>query len=111
MVKKRKFRNVVTAGNSPDRENNYGVSETVPDQSLTVREIITRFASGTLPDIMKNVEYTEDLPDLRGLDISEIHDLKKENAQYINELKTPKTPEKPAKTEPDTTDTNLIDPI
>ena len=68
---KRTYRHSANAGNSTDVESNYGVSQTQPDMALTVREIMSRFASGTLPNLAIDQEFTEDLPDLRGLDISE----------------------------------------
>lgn len=82
----RTYKSSAIAGNSPDKELNYGISQTVPDQSLTVREILTKFANGTLPDIYEEPEFTEDLPDLRGLDISQVHEMNRENKQKIEEL-------------------------
>jgi hypothetical protein len=82
----RKFKSSVTEGNSPDKEKNYGNSITVPDQSYTVREILTKFASGTLSDVYMEPEFSEDLPDLRGLDITEIHELKKAQKEEVEKL-------------------------
>lgn len=75
------------AGYSPDVEINNQPSLTVPDQSYSVREIMQKFAQGTLPDIYKEPEFSEDLPDLRGLDISEIFDMKQ---TVKDEIKTKK---------------------
>lgn len=45
-------------------------SETVPDMSLSVPQIMHRFASGrTFPS--NGLEYTDDLPDLRNMDIEQ----------------------------------------
>lgn len=88
---KRKFRKVTTAGNSTDTERNTLPSETVPDQAMSMRTIMARFASGTINDISRPVEYSEDMPDLRGLDISQIHDMKLENARKIKALEAEKT--------------------
>lgn len=84
---KRKFRSSVTAGNSTDKEKNTLPSETVPDQGLTVRQIITKYAQGTISDIMiKDVEYSEDMPDLRGLDIATLKEMKAEASQDVKEI-------------------------
>lgn len=49
-----------------------GKSQTAPDQSLTIREVIRRFQAGTLPPIAKeSLTYNEDYPDTRFMDISE----------------------------------------
>lgn len=85
---KRVFRKQTTAGCSKDLETNYGISATVPDGSLTVRQIIDRFASGTLSDIdfKKDLMYSEDLPDLRGLDITELTEMRKQARQDVKDL-------------------------
>lgn len=63
-------------------------SETVPHQALTIREILARYASGTVPDVMTRDEnYSEDNEDLRGIDIAEYHDLKTSNSNEIETLK------------------------
>lgn len=50
-----------------------GISQTVPNEALTVREVITRFANGTLPPIAKTERvYSGDMEDIRFLDISEV---------------------------------------
>lgn len=54
-------------------EVNNGISQTVPNEALTVREVITRFANGTLPPIAKTERvYSGDMEDIRFLDISEV---------------------------------------
>lgn len=83
----RNYRNAAFSGNSTDTERNYGISQTVPDQTLSVREIIDRYASGTLPDVMKGEEfYSEDLPDLRHLDMSELHELRQQARKDVKDL-------------------------
>ena len=52
--------------------------------ALTVREIMERFASGTLGDLSFDMEYSEDLPDLRGLDISQISELRESYKESYN---------------------------
>jgi len=54
-----------------DYETFRGVSMTVPDQTLTVRQILTRFATGTIPNIEDDENYTDDLPDVRNYDFSD----------------------------------------
>lgn len=44
-------------------EVNNEPSETIPDQSLTIKEILQRFKAGTLPPIQKET-YFEDDPDI-----------------------------------------------
>lgn len=92
-------------------EHNTQPSQTVPNQALTIREILVRYASGTIPDIMTRDEnYSEDNDDLRGLDISEYHDIKNRNTQEIQSLKKqyedeqkPVEPVKPLENGPDNT--------
>ncbi|OPC58832.1 hypothetical protein [Elizabethkingia bruuniana] len=72
---------------SPVAESNSVKSETVPDQSLTVRQILDKFASGTIGDIGHNdLDYSEDLPDLRGLDITELEAMKADAQMDIDEI-------------------------
>ncbi|MDV4044516.1 hypothetical protein CMT37_17010 [Elizabethkingia anophelis] len=67
-------------------ESNSGISETAPEQSLTVRQILVKYSAGTLPDIYGEPEYSEDMPDLRGLDISELHEMRREARQDIEDI-------------------------
>ena len=55
---------------------------------MTVREIMDRFASGTLPDVHHDANYSEDMPDLRGLDISEIEQFREHNNSSIGHYQT-----------------------
>ena len=93
-------------------ELNTQPSMTVPHQALTIREILARYASGTVPDVMTRDEnYSEDNEDLRGIDIAEYHDLKASNSVEIETLKqryqseqvTIVEPEKPQEDGPDNT--------
>ncbi|ELA8219556.1 hypothetical protein MC916_001782 [Elizabethkingia anophelis] len=68
-----------------------GVSDTVPDQSLTVREILDKFANGTLGDIAVEKYYNDDDDgfdgaDLRGLDIVELEAIRHEAQMDIDEI-------------------------
>ena len=51
-----------------EKENNEP-SETVPDQSYTISEIITRFTGGILPNITRDVSY-DDEPTFESDDIT-----------------------------------------
>lgn len=83
---KRKYLNSSEAGNSARLERNTEVSQTVPDMALSIREIMSRYASGTLDDLQNELFYSEDLPDLRGLDISQLMEMKSEAQQDVNRL-------------------------
>ncbi|WP_155267305.1 hypothetical protein [Elizabethkingia anophelis] len=99
-----------------------GVSETVPDQSLTVREILDKFANGTLDEIGNDRYYNDDvegydMPDLRGLDITELQQMKRDAQMDIDEIQamidlyddvqtpTPTPTKKKVKSDPSPTDT------
>ena len=84
----RKFKNAAKLTISADMEVNTQVSCTVPDQSLSIREILMRYANGTVSDISLNNElvYSEDMPDLRGIDISELQQLKKEAQADVKDI-------------------------
>lgn len=64
-------------------EKNSGISATIPDQSLTVKQILERFAMGLGYGNLKVQVYDEDdidfddqLPDLRRMDLAEAEDFK-----------------------------------
>lgn len=84
----RKFKNAANLTSSADMEVNTQISCTVPDQSLSIREILIRYANGTISDISLNNElvYSEDMPDLRGIDISELQQLKKEAQADVKDI-------------------------
>lgn len=110
----RKFRISSKAGNSKQTESNTGKSETVPDQSMTIRDIIDKYAHGVLPDFSQELEYSEDMPDLRGMDISELHNMRREVKQEIKdieaEIKSRKnTPPLPDQTPPPASE-NPVEP-
>lgn len=66
-----------------DGEVNNMPSMTVPDQALSVREIIDRFTRGLAPQIAFEKVYSEENPDIRGLDIVQLEDLRKEASETI----------------------------
>lgn len=68
-------------------EFNQKPSETVPDQSLSIKEIISRFASGK-PLPQSETYYTDEvLPDIKKLDLVDIHELKQNITSNIEESK------------------------
>lgn len=69
-------------------ESNKKKSETVPNQAMGVREIMTRFANGTLPDISREIFYSEDLPDTRGLEPWQVQDMIDDNKEQIKHLQS-----------------------
>ena len=72
-----KFRTQYTWKKTPG-EINDNVIITIPNQALTVQEIMQRFASGRPIPKSVNMMYTGDdyTPDVRRMDISEYEDLK-----------------------------------
>lgn len=55
-------------------EENTLPSETCPDQSFTVRELLARFTSGTMPPVSREGNYDED-PEFDTFDDSQRNDL------------------------------------
>lgn len=67
-------------------ETNTGISLTVPDQNLSVKEILIKYASGTLGDQGIEPQYNEESEDLRGLDYVQLHEMAQANNQQIKDL-------------------------
>lgn len=71
----------------PTIHEHTNMSETVPDFNLSVRDIMLKFAQG-LPVPMTSTGYfSNDLPDIRKMDIIDLHNLKKSNNSHIEMLK------------------------
>ena len=71
-------------------EKNLKPSLTIPDQSLSVKQIMERYARGlSVTDAKVPMWYGEelDLPDLKRLDMSEIEQLKESNKILIRNLR------------------------
>lgn len=70
-----------------DYEKTFGVSKTVPDQTMTMRQLLDRYARGLpLAGAKEPVYYgEEDLPELHRLDLAEIQELRESNKQRIHE--------------------------
>lgn len=70
-------------------EVNVGPSMTIPDQSLTVQQIMERFARG-LPlgvhDYSSEYDEDDDLPDPRTLDLAELAELRDQYRAEINSI-------------------------
>lgn len=83
---KRKYRSSARAGDSP-REVVVGVSQTVPNQAMSVQTIIDRFVAGTLPNIYGEPVYSGDMEDYRDLDPVEKYDMAQEARREISDYK------------------------
>ncbi|AXH76347.1 MAG: hypothetical protein [Microviridae sp.] len=80
-------------------EKNTSPSETIPDQALSVREIMRRFASGLPLNVsnVKSYDQQEDeaelrdfdryMPDVSKLDIAERYDLVEQTRLHLEEVK------------------------
>lgn len=71
-------------------ERNMSPSETVPDQSLTIPEIMHRFSAGRSVGLSNDLHYTGDdfLPEVRSMDLTEQADAleaAKERARKLEE--------------------------
>lgn len=72
-----------------DGEHNTAPSQTMPNQSLSVREIFKRFASGQPLSPRSDMVFTGDdpSPDLRQFDIEEIHEMQRANAENLERMR------------------------
>lgn len=81
-----KFKTAFNAKECPRYyEKPVGKSMTVPDMALSIKEILDRFARGLPLDNERIPMYHgEDMPpDIKKMDLSEVEDLKRENAELI----------------------------
>lgn len=80
MENQAEFRTQWSGYHEPDMEKNTLPSKTIPDQSMSMREIIERFAKGLSMDNARVPLYDEedDMPDIRTLDLAEIEEYKNE---------------------------------
>lgn len=82
---KRKFRSSASA--VPVQGEEFKLpSLTVPDMTMPLREIINRSANGIALPIMSELEYSEDMPDTRGMDLAQLDELKRNTAEEIDFL-------------------------
>lgn len=82
------MRKIITPANyTPSNgEHNTGISQTVPDQTLTIKEILVKYANGTMSDINIEPQFNEEMEDIRGLDYVELNEIAKQNKEHISEL-------------------------
>lgn len=86
------FKTPYNADNFPkEAEENDEPSMTIPDESMSVREIMNRYAKG-LPLMGQRVpmydsENEIDLPDLTGKDLAEIQEIREQVQQEIYSIK------------------------
>lgn len=81
-------------------ENRFSPSKTIPNQSMTVQEIVQRFAQGLPFDQQRVPVYHGEetfLPDPKTLDLVEIADLKAQNEEQIKKLQKQAQDEKKPK--------------
>lgn len=100
MLKKEVLINTYYVRKKPNGETNFGPSETVPDQAMSVREILSRFAKGQDIGGSRQPAYSEeDFTELEGLDKFQKMDLAKDIRQDIqrmqHEMQKPQTPQTP----------------
>ncbi|WNK13254.1 MAG: hypothetical protein [Microvirus sp.] len=77
---------------SRNYEINDEASETIPDQTMSIREILDRYTRGQVVDGVKTSIFQEDyeyndLPDPRTLDLSERQDLANQLRSELEDIK------------------------
>lgn len=90
------IKNTLNAATRPKQyERNNGVSQTIPDQTMSVRELLERYARGLPISGAKQPVYhgEEYVPDLNRMDLAEIQELKDNTKTRIDELKSKATQE------------------
>lgn len=84
-----KFKNHYNSDRFPDEgEINIMPSKTIPDQSLSIPDILKRYAQGLSFNGVQVGEYDEenpDLPDFKKMDLSEIDEFRKYAAAKVKE--------------------------
>lgn len=63
-----------------------GVSKAVPNQALSVREILARFARGTPPHVREASYDDEYVPDLAGMDLVEIEQYRESLRERVDAI-------------------------
>jgi len=72
--------------NENDVEHPYGVSQTVPDQSYTLLELLDRHQRG-LPIRVSNPLYSDDdLPNIKAMDLVDIQEMREDLAYNTKQL-------------------------
>lgn len=86
-----KMKRVVRENNSNSYEKNGKPSKTVPDQSMTVKEMAHKLTNGMPLSVgLKKPVYNGDtyVPDLSKMDLVEADEIRYEQAQRVKELKS-----------------------
>lgn len=97
MVKKqieitKRSRLVVSSANFNDYagslvgEEGGGISETVPDQSLTLRQLLTRYSQGQPVSGFEPTYSEEFIPDFRNMDLAEVQEYRERIINTQNDL-------------------------
>lgn len=71
------------------KESNFPDSQTVPDQTMSLRELLDRHTRGMSVPGLSDPIFDEDspLPDIRTMDLAEIHDMIQENKMKLDEYR------------------------
>lgn len=80
---KRKFKSASTQGHSKSKEICVTPSLTVPDQTLTVRELLNRSAMGMSDDYELDYDYSMDDDDLRGIDPADMFYMAQQSSDLV----------------------------
>jgi hypothetical protein len=79
----RKFKSASNAGHSKNKEKCLTKSETTPDQTLTVRELLRRSALGMADDYELDGDYSMDDDDLRGTDPADMFYMAQQSSDLV----------------------------
>ena len=79
-------------------EQNEGISQTIPDQTMSIREIIDRYANGGIierftPTYGEEEDFTEMLPDLYKMDLADRQAYAEQFKEEMNFMKSQTTAE------------------
>lgn len=73
---------------TPKPERNNGKSLTVPDQTMSIKELLRRHQNGMMPQGYEPVYDPDDeLPDFRKMDLTEVDELRSKQVELINQFK------------------------
>lgn len=79
LVIKKQFQKYISIG-----EMFRGKSMTVPNDALTVRQIIEKYVTGQRVPIGSEKFFSDDLPDIRFMEITELQELAEKSSDVIN---------------------------
>jgi hypothetical protein len=83
-----KFRTPYNAHELPKQfEQNTMPSQTIPDQTMSIKEIFRRFAQGLPMEGQKVPVYDDEyVPDVTKMDLADVQSLREQNAEYIKSM-------------------------